>query len=309
MKLHVLIEQNAKLPATLYGGTERVVWYLAEELHRLGHKVTFLAAAGSKNPFGDLIIRDKTLSLNSQVPDDVDIIHLNSELTAVCSKPVITTVHGNLGSDFRPKNAVYVSQNHAQRHGGEHFVYNGMNWDDYGDVDFTRERQYYHFLGKAAWRVKNVKGAIRIINSVQGERLRVLGGTRVNLKMGLRVTLSPKVKFCGMVGGAEKNELLGGSKGLIFPVLWDEPFGLALTESLYMGAPVFGANRGSLVEIINNQVGYLSNSESDLAQAIKENNFDKRICSEYARDCFNSRIMAQGYLQKYEMAINNSGVL
>ena len=105
-------------------------------------------------------------------------------------------------------------------------------------------RKHLHFLAKAAWRVKNVKGAIEISRRSH-HKLIVMGGTRLNLKMGFRFTPDLHVKFYGMVGGEQKLSLLNQSKALLFPVLWHEPFGIAITESLYMGAAVFGTPYGS----------------------------------------------------------------
>ena len=127
-----------------------------------------------------------------------------------------------------PLNTVFLSRNHAERHGAETFVYNGLEWSDYGVPNWETPRRYFHFLGNAAWRVKNVRRAIEVVRGMHGERLMVLGGTRLNIKMGFRLTLSPKIHFAGMVGGEEKLRLLNGSKGLIFPVRWHEPFGLAV---------------------------------------------------------------------------------
>ena len=76
--------------------------------------------------------------------------------------------------------------------------------------------------------MKNVKGAIRVVKGLHGEHIHILGGYRFNLKMGFRFTLTPKARFHGMVGGKEKLDYLKGSKGLVFPVKWDEPFGWRL---------------------------------------------------------------------------------
>ncbi len=149
---------------------------------------------------------------------------------------------------------------------------------------------------------------MRIVRGVEGATMKVLGGTRVNFKMGWRVTLSPRIKFCGMVGDSEKSEIITRSKGLIFPVLWDEPFGLAITESLYLGAPVFGSERGSLPELVTSDFGYLSNDESEIIRAIKEADFSPERCHQYASDCFNSQVMAMQYLKKYELVINEKGL-
>jgi glycosyltransferase involved in cell wall biosynthesis len=164
---------------------------------------------------------------------------------------------------------------------------------------------YFHFLGKAAWKVKNVRGAIDVIKATRNERLKVIGGYRLNLNMGFRLTLSTRVGFCGMVGGAEKNALLAGSKGLIFPVRWSEPFVLALAESLYFGCPVFGTPYGSLPEILQSDVGFLSNNCHELAQAVENSaQISRKRCHEYARETFNAKQMAAAYIEKYTTVLN-----
>lgn len=305
--MHVtIVSTHAKLPVTAYGGTERVVWYLAYELHKMGHQVTFLAAKGSTCPFAEVQPINPERPLSEQIPEKTDVVHFNGETDQATRKPYLTTLHGNGISSPLHRNTVFVSRNHAQRHGSRCFVYNGMNWEDYGIPDLEKPRHYYHFLGKAAWRVKNVRGAIRVIRRLPGEKLAVIGGHRLNLKMGFRFTLTPQARFHGMVGGEEKLRLLQGSKGLIFPVLWNEPFGLAITESLYMGAPVFGTPYGSLPELVTPETGYLTRSAADMAHHLNESQgaYSPRICHEYARDLFNSRRMAERYVTLYEKVLN-----
>ena len=92
---------------------------------------------------------------------------------------------------------------------------------------------------------------------------------------------------------------------MIFPVKWDEPFGLAITESLYFGAPVFATPYGSLPELVKPEVGFLTDSESEMILHLKEGvDYSPMICHEYARDLFNAEIMAKAYLQKYEKVLN-----
>ena len=108
-----------------------------------------------------------------------------------------------------------------------------------------------------------------------------------------------------MVGGEEKNKFLQGSRGLIFPVKWHEPFGLAITESLYFGAPVFGTPYGSLPELITPEVGYLSSSRTAMISHLSSNpSYSPHKCHEYARDLFNSKVMALKYLGLYEKVLN-----
>jgi glycosyltransferase involved in cell wall biosynthesis len=305
--MHILIVHNSIIPALRYGGTERVIWYLGKELVKMRHEVSYLVQKGSHCDFGKVYFINPSLSIAQQIPPKTDVIHFNNGVPkAPIPLPYIVTMHGNLNDDTKPDaNAVFVSKNHAERFGSTSFVYNGLDWDDYGKPDLNAERHYFHFLGHAAWRVKNVKGAIRAVTAIPHEQLFVLGGYRINIKMGFRLTLHPRVKFCGMVGGDKKLSLLQHSKGLVFPVRWHEPFGLALTESLYFGCPVFGTPCGSLPEIIHPDVGYLSSKLEDLTRAMKEAaNYSKARCHEYARDCFNSKIMALNYLEKYNKVLN-----
>lgn len=303
--MNILIVNPSKIPALLYGGTERVIWYLGKELAKLGHKVTFLVADGSYCDFANVLFYNNNLSLNEQIPENTDIVHFNFPVREKISKPNITTIHGNssAGQEF-DINTVFVSKNHAERHNSNSFVYNGLDWDDYAKPDFSKVRTYFHFLANAAWKVKNLKGAMSICSQAD-EKLAVLGGKRLNFKMGFRLTLNPKVKFYGMVGGEKKLNLIRGSKGLVFPVLWDEPFGLALTESMYLGCPVFGTPYGALPEIVKAGTGFLSDKSSEISEAIKNvNSFDRKSISDYAADEFNSKKMALEYLKKYEIVLS-----
>ena len=303
--MHILIVDRGTIPAFKYGGTERVIWYLGKELVRMGHRVTYLTGKGSCCDFADVVEIDENRPLSGQIPDNADIVHFNSEQTEPVDRPHIVTIHGNIGhQNPLDINSVFVSRDHARRHNSGSFVYNGLDWDDYGKPALDNKRDYYHFLGKAAWRVKNVQGAIDVVKNLPGEKLYVMGGTRLNIKMGFRFTASPRIRFFGMVGGKEKNRLLQGSKGLVFPVRWPEPFGLAITESLYSGCPVFGTPYGSLPELVIPEVGYLADSGDELSRHIRGSGYDRKICHEYACDRFNSRLMAEEYLKKYEQVLN-----
>lgn len=301
--MNIVIVNNSVIPALLYGGTERVIWYLGKELVAMGHKVTYLVREGSYCPFANIVPLNPQKSLAEQIPESADVVHFNSVADRHCPKPYIVTIHGNGRMEDIDTCSVFVSKDHAMRNGSDSYVYNGLDWNDYGKVNLNAPRSYYHFLGKAAWRVKNIRGAIDIIHRVKNEKLYVLGGYRFNFKMGVRLTFSPRIKFFGMVGGEEKNRLLSGSKGLIFPVRWHEPFGLALTESLYFGAPIYGTPYGSLKEIVTSDVGFLSDNSTDIALRIKEGGFDPKRCHEYACDNFGSRKMAESYLKKYETVL------
>jgi glycosyltransferase involved in cell wall biosynthesis len=307
--MHILLVHNAVIPVFAYGGTERVVWDLGKALTRLGHRVTFLARPGSHCDFAEVLPLDRKKPLKPQIPGNVDIVHVQTlpefDADNDFDLPFIMTEHGNATTapTHRFLNTVFISRDQAARHNSDQYVYNGLDWDSYGPVDFTRKRDYCHFLAKAAAPEKNVRGAIDIARAAH-VRLEVLGGTRLNFKRGFRFTPWPGIGFNGMVGGERKFRLLNGSRGLIYPVRWTEPFGLVVIESLYFGCPVFSTPYGSLRELVTEDVGVVSTSKAELVEAVKANAFDPRRCHDYARGNFSARAMAEGYLQKYEIVVN-----
>lgn len=304
--MNILIVHDQKLPVFTYGGTERVIWALGKELNLLGHQVSFLLPSMTHCDFANIIVRDPARNLNDQIPEEIDIIHFQKEPEVEIIKPHVVTIHGNgNGLTALNKNAIFVSKNHAERHGSSSFVHNGLDWSEYAQPNLNNDRTHFHFLGNAAWRIKNVKGAINIIQKSQNEKLAVLGGYRFNFKMGMRFTFSHSIQFYGMVGGQQKFDLLNQSKGLIFPVLWHEPFGLAITESLFYGCPIFGTPYGALPEIVQSEYGFLSNDSKELINAIKEvKKYDKKTCHNYAKEVFDSKNMAKKYLSNYEKVLN-----
>ena len=302
--MHVLLINNSPIPVYGYGGTERVIWDLGKTLVRLGHQVSYLVPAGSHCDFGRVLPIAPERPWAEQIPADVDIAHFQFNPHVELDRPYLVTEHGNARkAKPLPRNTVFLSQNHAQRYGSTEYVYNGLDWDAYGPVDFERPRSHYHFLGKAAWSVKNVRGAIAVARRA-GVELDVLGGKRFNIKGGLRLTLSSRVHFHGMVGGWQKFGLLNASRGLILPVRWHEPFGLAIIESLYFGCPVFSTPYGALPELIAPEYGALADSAQALADAIQQRQFDARACHAYAKQRFHARTMAQAYVRVYERVLD-----
>jgi len=305
-KLNIVLFFNGLVPVLKYGGTERVVYYLGLELMKLGHSVTLLVQGGEAKSQIKTQVFDPKKSLNSQIPKDTDIVHCHSDVNEELDYPVVFSVHGTRKDQKKfHQNTIYVSKNHAERFGSNCYVYNGLDWGDYSKVNSSIKRSYYHFLGDASWRVKNVKGAIRIAKKA-GVNISVLGGNRFNMRMGFRFTLTPRARFFGMVGGTMKDQLLNGSQGLILPVLCHEAFGLAVIESLYYGAPAFTTPHGSLKELVTEDVGCVSNKMDVLVDAIKHNSYNSKYCHEYANDNFSSRVMAASYLLKYADVLNNN---
>ncbi|MEO6550102.1 MAG: glycosyltransferase [Ferruginibacter sp.] len=307
--MHILIANNSVIPALKYGGTERVIWWLGKMLVKMGHTVSYLVAKGSYCPFAKVYEYNPTLPFNSQVPDSVDVLHLLTATNEKPLKPYIITLQGNISEQVElDRNTVFVSGNHASRYGSDQYVYNCIDVEDYGKPDLNNKRNYIHFLADAAWRVKNVRGAITIARKANVP-LQVIGGVRFNFNMGIRLTFDTNTRFHGMKGGEEKNRIINGSKGLLFPVLWNEPFGIALIESLYFGCPVIATPYGSITELIPQTVGFLSAKKDELIDAIKNiDSYDRKTCHNYVVENFTSDKMALQYLSLYEKVLNGASL-
>ena len=305
--MHVCIVNNSVIPALKYGGTERVIWWLGRHLVKRGHKVTYIVAKGSTCPFAEIIEYNASVPFNTLVPASADVLHLLHEVNEKSTKPYIVTMQGNLNQQYPLDiNTVFVSRNHAGRFGSSSFVYNSIDPDDYGMPDFDNKRNYIHFLADAAWRIKNVRGAISIARKAHVP-LHVVGGYRFNFNMGIRLTFDPNTRFHGMKGGSEKNGILNGSKGLLFPVLWHEPFGVAIIESLYFGCPVIGTPYGSLPELVPENVGFLSAKKTALVEAVKNIDiYDRRVCHEHVMEHYTAEVMTEKYIKLYEQVLNGN---
>ncbi|MCU0323415.1 MAG: glycosyltransferase family 4 protein [Chitinophagaceae bacterium] len=304
--MHILIVADCIIPVVKYGGIERMIWWLGKHLVQQGHEVSYVAQKGSTCPFAKVYELKKDIPFQQQIPSGIDIVHYNGYADGDITTPFVVTEHGNINDTsvkFHP-NSIFVSKNHAQRFGATAYVHNGLDLDDYDKPNFSTKRNYVHFLADAAWKVKNVKGAIKIAKQAH-EQLAVLGGVRFNFNMGIRITLDTHVKFYGKVGGQQKMQLLNGSKALLFPVLWNEPFGIAITESLYYGCPVVGTPYGSLPELVNKEVGFLSNSYSELSNALKNiQQYNNKHCHDYVVENFSAKKMTDEYIALYEKVLN-----
>ena len=304
--MHIMLVNNAQIPVFAYGGTERVVWDLGLALVELGHEVTFLVPAGSSCSFANVQFIDPDKSWQAQIPSHVDVVHFQFHPGSEPKQPYLVTEHGNgqvgqVGQALL-KNTVFVSKNHALRHGSDQYVLNGLDWRNYAAPNWDLPRTHTHFLGKAAWRVKNVRGAIDVAKHAN-TTIAVLGGNRFNFKRGIRLTFTQRATFYGMVGGPQKFDLLNRSNGLIFPVTWHEPFGLAVIESLFYGCPVFATPYGALPEIVTPSVGVLCTKAEELAvrlqNHLQDEAFSFESCHRRAVDAFNSHRMATGYETVY----------
>ncbi|MBC8095038.1 MAG: glycosyltransferase [Akkermansiaceae bacterium] len=312
--MHITIVYLGKMPVPppLYGGGQRVMFWLGKALVQLGHKVTLIANRDSHipgvelRPLPDPECKDDSWA--KLIPDTTDILHLRAPPKGLMPKPFVVTIGGNgrPGETF-PRNTIFLSRNHAANHQSRHFVHNGLDPDEY-QFSPTRE-DYAVFLAKASWDVKNVSGAIAVCRRAAVE-LHVIGSR--NWPLGLHRLLPPirGVHYHGRLGQREKIPLLAQARCLIFPVRWHEPYGNAVNEALVSGCYVAATPYGSLPEIVTSQVGVLSQRVEELAEVVKS---PGRFLPQ---DCRNRVIlgglthidMARNYLAYYERVLATGGL-
>jgi glycosyltransferase involved in cell wall biosynthesis len=284
-----------RLPAPTYGGTQRMVLYLTRGLAAAGHRVTLVAGEGSKVPEATVVpvdlehARSAEFDIRRHLPGGLDILLTYTPLATEPGLPWIRGLPGNWKPGRTgPPNMLYLSEDHARRHGGSAFVYNGIDPADFqyrpakGDYDL--------FLGR--------------LHGIKGYRWAIEGAKRTRRKLllagGWRPSLSRYVKYVGKVGGERKAGLLAGARCLWMPALWDEPFGITLIEAMVSGTPVLGTRRGSLPEIVTGEVGALGDSIEELV-ALRPTleRIDPAACRDRVLRYFTHHTMAEGYLRMF----------
>jgi glycosyltransferase involved in cell wall biosynthesis len=301
--MKVVLFYPEKLPATHYGGTQRVVLWLARGLLQRGHRVAIACLPGSKLPAGCdgiAVTQDSYLKENFQklFPLDTNIVHLMTPLPQHLYESLhfawLLTVHGNAqeGEQF-PENTVFLSQNHAQRHGARVFVYNGIDPEELMLKDQPGSK--YLFLSQTNWSVKNLVGAMRYCREARVP-LQIAGGNRPWWRR-FQCWFHPSWKWIGPVGGVQKARLLAEAKALIFPVLWPEPFGLVVVEALMSGTPVIASPWGSLPELVPKDVGMLARTSDEWRVALRRNwtRSEFEACRQWAYHMFHYQKMTSHY--------------
>jgi hypothetical protein len=289
--MKVALVHEAMFPVWAYGGTERVVWWLAKGLAERGVRVVLVGRPGSSCPFAETPTVDFSRGVEEQIPG-LDLVHHFVTPPKQPAAPYLVTIGGNgqAGETYLP-NTAFVSRNHAERHGAQCFVYNGIDPDDYQYGD--RKQSSLLFLAKASWKVKNVRGAIRLARQVK-RPIDIVGGDRFLFRRWRGA------HWRGMLGGREKAEIIARSSALLFPVLWDEPFGLAVVEAMVSGTPVLATPFGSLPELIAPQVGAICHSLQEFTEALSDiGRFRPEACREWAIENFSYGRMADRYLELY----------
>jgi len=334
------------VPPKLYGGTERVVSFLTDQLVELGHDVTLFASGDSSTTARLVPIWPQSLRLQAACKDDLaphvlmlekvvggadefDVIHFH---IAQLHFPVlrrlpyvahVTTLHGRLDlEELRPlyrefSDMPVVSISDAQRRplpeaGWVATIHHGLPPDLFELHPAPGE--YLAFLGRISPE-KGVDRAIAIATA-SGHRLRIAAkvdaADREYFEHQIRPLLDhPLVEFIGEIADSEKNAFLGGAKALLFPIDWPEPFGLVMIEAMACGLPVIAFPGGSVPEIIDDGLtGFIVHTLDEAVDAVRRiETLDRRECRETFERRFTARRMASDYVELYRQLVATSSGL
>src|SRR6266699_2816403 len=327
------------VPPKYYGGTERVVSHLTDELVRNGHEVTLFASGDSITKARLVSECRRSLRLDKHCMDQLahqilmlehvfqraaefDIVHFHVDylhFPLSRRQPIahVTTLHGRL--DIPHLVSLYkefgdmpvVSISNGQREplrwaNWQATVYHGLPSDLYR---FRSEPgSYLAFLGRVSPE-KRVDRAIEIAKQVQIP-LKIAGKVdRVDEEYFESVVepllRDPLVEFVGEIGEGEKEEFLGNAYALLFPIDWPEPFGLATIEAMACGTPIIAYRQGSVPEVMEERrTGFIvSELEDAIAAARRIPELSRRRCREMYEQRFTAARMARDYLRVYERLI------
>ena len=323
------------VPPKLYGGTERVVYSLTEELVAMGHDVTLFASGDSITSATLAPMRKEALRLDPTVKDwvatymrmveliyrradEFDFLHFHIDYfpLALFSRqrtPFLTTLHGRLDlTEFKDvyetfPDAPFVSISNSQRKpiprlNWVRTVLHGMPATLL--TPQSVQQSYFAFLG----RISPEKGVDKAI--------RIAGRAGVKLKIAAKVDNADKayfdseikpllaqghVEFIGEIDDSQKPAFLSGAHALLFPIDWPEPFGLVMIEAMACGTPVIAFNCGSVPEVMDDGLtGFIVNSEDAAVAAIDRlDELDRAKVRQQFERRFTARRMAQDYVDVY----------
>ncbi|MGH8496803.1 MAG: glycosyltransferase family 4 protein [Gammaproteobacteria bacterium] len=340
MKIAQIAPLIESVPPKRYGGTERVVSYLTEELIRQGHDVTLFASGDSVTSARLEAVAERALRLDgacrdplawhvtmlqrvARLADTFDIIHfhvdyLHFPMSQALQLPHVTTLHGRL--DLPDHRAVYnaydqmplISISNAQREPVPRLnwlatIYHGLPRQLYRFE--PRPSGYLAFIGRISPE-KRVDRAIEIARRAGRELViaaKVDAVDRDYFAAEIEPLLTdPGVHYIGEVTDREKGEILGQAHALLFPIDWPEPFGLVLIEAMACGTPAVAFRRGSVPEIIDHGRSGFIVDDVDAAVAAVDgvSGLDRAGCRRMFENRFSARRMARGYLAAYRRIVD-----
>jgi glycosyltransferase involved in cell wall biosynthesis len=345
MRIAQVAPLTESVPPQAYGGTERVVSYLTEELVQLGHEVTLYASGDSVTSAELRPCCERALRLDPGIGDPVQVFHDSHErmMQRVLAEagefdlihfhlgwhefphfvhsptPCVVTMHGRLDvPDMQKRFRQYPSFPLISISDDQRRPLPDQNWvatiyhgqPDTLTVAGAAKRDYLAFLGRISPE-KRPDLAIQIAQRA-GWPIKIAAKVdpvdRVYFETEIRPLLSlPGVEFIGEVGESDKMRFLAGAYALLFPIDWPEPFGLVMIEAMAGGTPVIAFRRGSVPEVIEHGVtGFVVDTVEEAAAAIPAvDRLDRQTLRSIFRQRFSVRRMAADHVRLYKAMVAN----
>jgi len=341
LKVALIAAPFISVPPADYGGTELFVAHLAEGLSREGVQVIVYANGEStvKTELRSIYPRSewpikiaenawlRELNHESWAVHDAarecDIIHVQSAPAVTVSRfakqPVVLTLHGpheaalsELYSFYPDVHYVSISDAQCKQETMPNMrtIHHGIDLSRYRLVE--KKQQYLSFIGRIA-PIKGTHLAIDVTRRT-GIPLKIAGEVQPVNREYFERKIKPEidgslVEYIGPADLEAKNELLGNSMAMLFPIRWNEPFGLVMVEAMACGTPVLSMPGGSVPEIVQDGIsGYICRSVRDMAKRVRELNFDPAAIRRYVEGNFSINRMVSGYLSLYNEAVAHSKV-
>jgi glycosyltransferase involved in cell wall biosynthesis len=330
------------VPPVLYGGTERVVSVLTEELVRRGHDVTLFASGDSQTSAHLVPCAERALRLDPEAQDYValtlieldqvyeraaefDIIHNHLDYFAFpfarrTTTPTVSTMHGRMNlTEVRRLNDRFPEHCRISISNDQRRALPEANWvaTVYNGIDLSNYRfhpdagDYLVFLG----RISPEKRPDRAIEIARDVGMRLVIAAKVDdadveyyeHAIAPMIANSHLVEFVGEATEEEKDELLGGAYAYLFPIDWPEPFGLTMVEAMATGTPVIAYRAGSVPEVVIDGVtGFSSDTVTGMVQAVERiHEINRYDCRADVEARFSAAAMADGYERAYAAVIEN----
>jgi len=339
MKIALIASPLIPVPPRQYGGIERIVFMLIQELKKKGHEVTLFASPDSEpncrlvgyresrqyNRLEMLRINGLTAKIILQ---DFDLVHTFGRMSNIallmCLRLPKLVSYQLPPTLSQVKKAVKIApggtlsftacsnyiKSRIEQYADVHTIYNGVDTSHYVPEFAVDERAPLVFLG----RIQEEKGTAIAIDIARraGRQLIIAGNIpeepihRAYFHTAVKPWLDDRqITYIGPVNDLQKNELLRSAAALLMPVLWDEPFGIVMVEALACGTPVIGFRRGAVPEVIENgHNGYLCDNADQMIDAVQLlGNIDRQACRATAENKFSAGVLSEQYENLYRQII------